>query len=260
MESGQVIAAGSTSSWEELRAVCAGASRRETAAVATGWGAVDRVLPGGGLVKPGVHEWIVGDDGGARGLWVGPLAILSHLAGRAVRDGRGVLVWIGRAVWPHPPTLVGGRTDDLLARSIFVNAARVEERVWAMDLALRSGAVAAVIADGSGFDLSATRRLQLAGEAGGALGLLARRSEERGELSAAATRWVVRTAPCDGEQRVPARRWIVELLRCKGAQPTGASARRWILEHLHAPGHGLVASELLDRSGDAAAVPRRRSG
>ncbi|MFO0874641.1 MAG: hypothetical protein U0575_11820 [Phycisphaerales bacterium] len=69
-----------------------------------------------------------------------------------------------------------------------------DARLWAIDLALRCTGVALVVADGRGLDMAATRRLQLAAEAGQTVGLLARAPDERATLSAAATRWLVRPA------------------------------------------------------------------
>ncbi|MCA9285396.1 MAG: hypothetical protein KDA22_09290, partial [Phycisphaerales bacterium] len=122
-----------------------------------------------------------------------------------------VVLWIGRACWPgmrsmtRPrvipvPVPVPRRDSDrhidmqdrtLLNRSLLLDAHDASERLWAIDLGLRCPAVAAVIADASGFDMGATRRLQLAAEAGGALAILARPPWELSRLSAASTRWRV---------------------------------------------------------------------
>lgn len=271
--------------WAALRSACEGGGKGAAATLPTGWGVVDRVLPGQGLATAKVHEWlgISSEEEGRttrRCTWLPPLSILVHLARQASgsqwekhdeagvggRARAGLLVWIGEAVWPFPSTLVDHAADPLLARSIFIRASCPGARLWAADLALRSGAAAAVIADGSRFDLSATRRLQLAAEGGGGGGLcfLARPPWERAELSAAATRWRVRFAPPVPAAypliHTPTRRWTVELLRCKGVQPTAAASRCWILEHDRATRHGLVAAELLDRPGETTPAPRLRTG
>lgn len=229
------------------------ASRENTPVVPTGWAGVDAALgartldsrAAGGLSRGAVHEWLgVGDRD-----WSPPLSLLTHLAWQALTscdEGRRVL-WIGRRVWPYPHALVRERgvratavapralpgilhaeelelarlprsvTDDaglLLSRSLFVDAAR--NRPWAIEAALRCASVAAVVADGSGLDMKATRRLQLAAEAGGSFGLLARPAREERELSAAATRWRVRRSA--RQDAVARPRWTIELLRCKSVR------------------------------------------
>ncbi len=256
--------------WNALRATCEGKQYQGSGVCPTAWGPIDRALPGQGLGVAKVHEWIGTSQHGppgrharARGTWLPPLSILTHLARQAAgigHGGGGLVLWVGEAVWPFPAAMVDCAADPLLSRSVFVRAASAGERLWAADLALRSSAAAVVIADGSRFDLSATRRVQLAAEAGGGICFLARPPWERAELSAAFTRWGVRVSPPDPRSAHHTRRWTVELLRCKGAQPAGAAPRCWTLEHDRATRHGLVVSELLDRPGEATPVPLRRSG
>ncbi|HYD01312.1 MAG TPA: hypothetical protein VEB22_08805, partial [Phycisphaerales bacterium] len=273
--------------WKALRVACEGDRIAAVSSLPTGWDPIDRTLPGHGLSGAKIHEWIgVASDSNDCTLgdrWIPPLSILLSLAHRAATSagksggygedrengkpqGR-LLLWIGERVWPFPGSFSVQPDGSHLSRSIFVRAEHPGERLWAADLALRSGAAAAVIADGSRLDLSATRRLQLAAEAGGGFCFLARPPWERAELSAAATRWYITTAlpvhPAVARPRThapvhsPTRRWTVELLRCKGVQPSTATTRRWILEEDRETRHGLVAAELLDRPGEAAPAQRR---
>ena len=107
-------------------------------------------------------------------------------------------------------------------------AADLGRKLWAIDTALRCPSVTAVVADGSGLDMAASRRLQLVAARSNALVLLTRPPAERGEISAAtiARWWIERTgAACGEDGAEPARgvRWRLELLRAKGAQTlTGA--------------------------------------
>ncbi len=250
------------------------------AAVATGF--VDEALPRGGLERGAVHEWIGVDEpegesqlGRGRGNagrsagWSPPLTLLVQIARQSLLNNNSSaahVVWIGQRLWPYAPALAqppgawASGPCDLLAASLFVQAETVRERVWAADLALRSGCVASVAVDGSGFDLPATRRLQLAAEAGGSLCLLARPPWERHVLSAANTRWAVRCCPTF----TTSRRWTVELLRCKGVQPAqqAAPSRLWILERNHATRHVAVVSDVLGRPGQAETqqILARRTG
>jgi protein ImuA len=173
--------------------------------------------------------------------WTPPLGILLHLALRSLESASGCLAWIGRRCWPYPHVL----SSAGLQRSIFVDPPDGASRLWTIDLAARCPGVAAVVADGSGLDMAATRRLQLAAEAGSALVLCARPPNEVDRLSAAATRWRVRCAPAPGK----APRWIVELLRCKGVQPDSEVLRT--VEWKGAQGGVVVHAALVDRSDPA---------
>ncbi|MBN8599051.1 MAG: hypothetical protein J0L78_15370 [Planctomycetes bacterium] len=234
---------------------------------------LDRDLPEQGLAFGRVHEWLgllpPVTDGGEqtshwKKAWSPPLTFLIHLARAAlgVADNtQSRIVWIARpggagsSLRPYAPALGAGSADtsrrNLLASSLFVSASSAPERLWAADLALRSRAAIAVIADGSGFDLSATRRLQLAAEASGVLCLITRPAYEQSVLSASTTRWLVRTCPSPSLSATSpnlARRWTVSLLRCKGVQPAPGAPRLWTLEHDHATRAFAVVSDLRDRS------------
>jgi hypothetical protein len=184
----------------------------------------------------GVHEWFGAADAARR--WAPPLGILLHLALRSLEGSpAGCVVWIGRRCWPYPQVL--NRAG--LRRSIFIDPPDGASRLWAIDLAARCPGVAAVVADGSALDMAATRRLQLAAEAGSALVLCARPPNELDRLSAAATRWLVRCAPSTDK----APRWIVELLRCKGVQPESEVLRT--VEWKGAQSGVVVHAALVDR-------------
>jgi len=195
-------------------------------ACSTGIEPIDSALPGRGLGLGMTHEWILeasfasGDAWG----WRAPLILMAFLA--AQRGG--LVVLIGRRCWPSAWTLGSVGLD--LSDCILAHPRDDDQRLWAIDQSLRCPGVGAVIADASGLDMGASRRLQLAAEAGGVLGLLARPPSEMKSLSAAATRWVV-SPRVSGSKRVS---WNVSLRRCKaGALWSGARAgavREWTLE------------------------------
>jgi len=252
-----------------LEQACGGRSARGACGthgprVATGWPAIDAHL-GGGIACVGLHEWW--------GACEDVRAVLVQLAWRAVlqdddeHPGRGRHVaWVGRSAWPAPDQLVRGLRAPVAAmfgaarvpswpdarlhdRSILVDVPAHDEgaRLWAIEQAARCPGVCAVVADGRGLPMPATRRLQLA--AAGTL-LLSMRGPERraGERrtvpSACATRWWV--TPAAGVREVPWLRamhalagriapepaWMVRLERAKGlgidpdACP-GAVATEW---------------------------------
>jgi len=224
----------------------------------TGWDAPDRAT--GGLRLGAIHEWLVDTPWGPPD--AAPLGLFTHLAARhltaapAPTPPTPLILWIGRACHPYPRSLPAA----VLARSVFVDATTRTERVWATDTALRSRGAGLVIADASGFDMSASRRLQLAAGiggiggpsekgGGGVLGLLARPWGERREISAAWTRWRVSPTPSDSDSP----RWAIELLRCKGMQPTGEGTRRWCVQRDDETSDVGVVPE----TGDRPAAPAR---
>ncbi|MBM4108875.1 MAG: hypothetical protein FJ255_08715 [Phycisphaerae bacterium] len=235
--------------------------------------AIDAVLPGGGLPLGAVHEWFGFGEGSAdepvlrRGGWITPVSLLTHLARRAcgvvsARRGEALAVaFIGRRSWPTPWAMAAGARTGFPAivdRSLLIDPADVDQRVWAIDVALRSRAIGAVVADGSGLDLSATRRLQLAAEAGGTPALVVRPPWEVPVLSSSWSRWLVGPASTGWSRP----RWRVTLARCRGAAvaPDAAPswlveiARPWSSEHRREESLLDLAADLVDRPGAASAV------
>ncbi len=210
-------------------------------------------------VTPGLHEWFgLADAPRAPRMqrWTPPLGILLYLARRSLESpdrggrGRAGVVWIGRRCWPFFQGLSPDDRHVLLRQSIFIDPPDDMSRLWAIDLAARCPAAAAVVADGSRLDMAATRRLQLAAESGSALVLCARPPEEIDHLSAATTRWMVRCAPsADKNPRTP--RWNVELVRCRAMRP----GSQWTVEWKSAQGGVVVHAVLADRSDPA--TPQR---
>lgn len=257
-------------------------------AVRTGWPAVDALLtPGascsGGLITGAVHEWF--DKDGEAGsphdddtkAWAPPLSVLIHLAFQSILgDPHRAVIWIGRRCHPYIRSLTRDRGRDrrLLEQSIFIDPPTADDRLWAIDLAARCPAVAAVVADGGALDMAASRRLQLAAQAGSALVLLARPAGDLARLSAAATRWVLSTSLAGRFESpecshrgldpltTPFPRWTVHLLRCKGVQPMHRDARTklpfsFALELDRETGALTVPSDVVDRS-RATKTPARR--
>ncbi|MFG0327682.1 MAG: ImuA family protein [Phycisphaerales bacterium JB037] len=206
-------------------------ARRTRAGIPTGWDAIDHAL--GGLARGSVHEWFGTLDPdhaprhAATRTWHPPLTLMLHLAG-ATGPRAGSILWIGRRSWPSPLAM----TPDLLDRSVFIDAPDASARVWAIDTSLRCPGIALVIADASRLTMPASRRLQLAAQEGGAPGLLLRPSHELAQLSAAATRWLVRTNPAASSIASPitSPTWTLELLRCKHRAPAAQDDSRWTVQ------------------------------
>ena len=200
---------------------------KDTGPIATGWQEIDAAL-GGGVAAGALHEWFGdGDERTRNSPWFPPLTLISHVAHRATLADRRSTIWVGRGCWPYAPALIGADESKRLfvERSMLIDATTLDERAWAIDLALRCPAIATVIADGTGLKLAITRRLQLAAASGGAPCLLVRPPWELSELSAAKTRWRVRAERSESTEP----RWTIELLRCKGVRPMRGEGARWVV-------------------------------
>jgi protein ImuA len=173
-------------------------------------------LPGGGLARAAVHEVLAESPGCGAAFCAVLLA----------RTG-GTVLWIAAArdgllAWP-PGLAQCGLTP---ANLVLVRADHWADALWAMEEALRCPAVTGAILAGDGrLDLTATRRLQLAAEAGGALGLLLRADAGETGPTAATTSWQV--GALGAGQGLEDPRWRLQLLRARGGRPGGPWDVTW---------------------------------
>lgn len=216
----------------------------DRSALEFGAAALDDELPAGGLASGCLHELAAAPQDAAAYGFVA--ALLGRLAGAA-----GLALWcrlqrFGRPAAPYGPGLA--RFGIPTERLIFARAHKPADLLWAMEEGLRSGRFVAVLGDGLAPDLTATRRLQLAAEAGGSTALLVfpATDNSRSRLSAATTRWRIAARPA---VRPECPRWLVSLERCRGG---GRSA--WTLEWDHEALRFRVSAALADGPLAAAAL------
>ena len=182
----------------------------------TGLPALDALAPGGLFRRGAVHEVLSDPDEGA------PLFFAMVLARAA--QGAGALVWCDPAHELYPPALAAQGID--LDRLFLLQPKTPAEQTWAVGECLKCKGVAAVVAamkPAQRLSRLEARRLQLAAERGGGVGLLLRPAGKVSAEHAAATRWLVRPAP--GERTV--QRWEVQLVHGHG----GRVGEVVILEH-----------------------------
>jgi protein ImuA len=180
-------------------------------------------LPGGGLARAAMHEVLAASPGCGAAFCA---LLLARTGGTVfwIAAGRG-----GLLAWPHGLAQFGLAPANL----IIVRAEHWPDALWAMEEALRCPAVTGALlaldpelASGdSPLDLTATRRLQLAAETGGALGLLLRPDMAVLPHTAAASRWRVGSLGAGRGLENP--RWQLELLRLRGGRPGGPWAVTW---------------------------------
>ncbi len=180
-----------------------GDSRRH---VSSGCEPLDRLLPDEGFRRGTLVEWLAAGWGSG----VGTLALATARA--ACRDG-GALVVLDRRREFYPPAAVRLGIDP--RNLIVVRANGDADNDWALDQALRCRAVAAVLAWPEKLDGRTFRRLQLAAEENGTLGLLIRDESVRHEPSWADVRLLIESLSL-GLGQGDMRRLRIHLLRCRG--------------------------------------------
>jgi hypothetical protein len=158
----------------------------------TGKSSLDARLPGGGWPTASLIEVLLDDTGlGEVQLFLPALVECQRSAGQngidSVRTAEAPwLVWIAPPHEPYAPALAQRGID--LRRLLVVRPAGATEALWAAEQALSSGVCAAVFLWLKGTDDRWLRRLKLAAESGGALGVLFRPECHRFESSPASLR------------------------------------------------------------------------
>jgi hypothetical protein len=171
----------------------------------TGRSALDARLPGGGWPTASLVEVLLG----AAGLGEVQLFLPALVQCQRRADGETPwLVWIAPPHEPFAPALAQQGIE--LTRLLVVRPASAAEALWAAEQTLSSGVCAAVLLWLKGTDDRWLRRLKLAAQAGGALGILFRPERHRFESSPAALRLLLTV----GEQQPH-----LELLKVQGGRP-----------------------------------------
>jgi protein ImuA len=235
-------------------------TRTPTPVLPFGDPAIDGCFPGGGLPLGGWHE-VAGagleDETGAA-----PAAFVSLLLRPLARTG--AIVWVARRCDLFAPGLAG--LGFPAGRLIQVRTRDEAETLSVLEDALATQGVAAAVGEAEAPDLTAGRRLQLASEKRGGLGVLLHRRPYGGPAgkarvvsgSASFSRWRIGpspTPPPPDDIGLGPPRWRVELERCRGGR-----AGAWILEAQEA-GHGPHPFRLVSQLADhdvAATQPRLR--
>ncbi len=171
----------------------------------TGRSSLDARLPGGGWPTASLVEVLLD----AAGLGEVQLFLPALVQCQRRIDGEAPwLVWIAPPHEPYAPALAQQGIE--LSRLLVVRPATATEALWAAEQALSSGVCAAVLLWLKGTDDRWLRRLKLAAEAGGALGVLFRPERHRFESSPAALRLLL----TQGEHEPH-----LELLKVQGGRP-----------------------------------------
>ena len=212
----------------------------------TGLAPLDGLPPGGAFARGAVHEALSDPALGPPPRSFALLLARSALASDPDDEG-GIVVWSDPAGDLYPPAVAAGGVP--MDRLLLLRPPTARDEVWAVAECLRCPAVVAVVAAVPQLTRVEARRLQLAAERGGGVGLLMR-PWGRSDVYAAATRWLVAPAPGDADVQ----RWQVQLVHGHG----GRVGQRVMLEVCRETNALRAVEQLADRT--AATTPRRAVG
>jgi protein ImuA len=193
---------------------------QETPEVVPAGAEVFRALFPGGIRRGTLVEWLSEAAGSGT----------ESVAWKFVSDLRGRLVVVDACQDFYPPAAAALGVS--LADTIVVRPRQSAEALWAVEQALRCRGVGAVWARLTHLEGRAFRRLQLAAERGGTIGVFVRPARQRASPSWAQVRFLVRALP---------------------SQPVG---RRLQIESLHRNGRDVVELEMDDATGALHLVSR----
>lgn len=169
---------------EQLRRIEHSQPKRAPARlVSTGLSVLDDLLPDGGIQPGSIIEWLSPGPGS------GAATLAFVIAAWQMRDG-GTLVVIDPQAKFYPPA--AANLDIDLDRTIVVRPGNTKDTLWSLEQTLRCASVAVAICHLDHLDDRVFRRLQLAAETGGGLGLFLRPDRYREQPSWADVRLRVR--------------------------------------------------------------------
>ena len=172
----------------------------EPASIASGFAALDAMLPGGGWPRAALTEMLLEREG------IGELRLTLPALARLQSEGRHI-VWIAPPHRPYAPALAAAGVD--LSRLIIVQRCHDRDALWACEQALRAPECGAAFAWTNAHDERVLRRLQVAAREGRTWGVLWRRPGQRASATAAPLR--LSLAPHQG-------RLAVRVLKRRGAE------------------------------------------
>jgi protein ImuA len=172
----------------------------------TGSNVLDDIAPNGEFQGGAVHEL----------LWPRPSTFPTSLAlllAKAAQKNGGAIAWSDPKRELYLPAFSAAGID--LQHLILLRCTNRADQLWALAECLRCRGVSATVAYIPRLNQIEARRLQLAAERGGGVGIVMRSyTPGRSAPYAAATRWLIQPAP--GDEAV--QRWSVELLHGHGGQ------------------------------------------
>ena len=178
-------------------------------------GAMMANFPNASFPLGAVHEFLsvrAEDQAATNGFLAGLLAQL-------VKSG-GPFLWISSSRRLFPPALKAyGIQPD---RFIFIDLQKEKDVIWAIDEALKSGALTAVVGEVREMSFTESRRLQLAVEQSQVTGFVLRHNPRKLNTTACISRWRITSLSSESIDGLPGigfPKWRVELLRIRNGRP-----------------------------------------
>jgi protein ImuA len=173
--------------------------------LSTGIPALDDLLPERGIRRGTLIEWLSENAGGGAGTLA--FAVAAHVV-----QANGAFVVIDQDRSFYPPA--ASRRGIDLDRVVVVHPPHAGDALWALEQSLRCRGVAVVVCWLDRLSNRVYRRLKLAAETSGGIGLLLRPCEHRSGPSWADVRLSVEPQPYGGGSA--GQRLRVELIHCRG--------------------------------------------
>lgn len=187
----------------------------DSSAVDVGLGPLRDAFPNSSFPLGAVHEFL---SDGMEVLTAGSGFIAGLLS--ALMQNKGTALWISASRKIFPPALKSfGVHPD---RFIFVDVRKEKDVMWAMDEALKCGALTAVVGEMRDMSFTESRRLQLAVEHSRVTGFVLRNNLRKINTTACVSRWRIRSLPSETIDNMPgigSPKWNVELLRIRNGKP-----------------------------------------
>jgi protein ImuA len=185
------------------------------AAVDVGLGPIKEAFPNHTFPLGAVHEFL---SAGLEGAAATSGFIAGLLAG--LMGGGGTSLWVSSSRTLFPPALRSfGIQPD---RFIFIDLQKERHGLWAIEEALKCGALTAVVGEMQEISFTASRRLQLAVEQSQVTGFILRNNVRKPNTTACVSRWRITPLPSVSADDLPGigfPHWKVELLRIRNGRP-----------------------------------------
>lgn len=240
-----------------------------SASVDLGLGPIREAFPNASFPLGAIHEFLTEGTEGAAATSGFIAGILGALMGK-----EGTSIWVSASRTLFPPALKSfGIQPD---RFIFIDLHKEKDVLWAMEEALKCGALSAVVGEMQEVSFVASRRLQLAVEQSRVTGFILRHNPRKLNTTACISRWKISSLPSEQVEDLPGLgfpQWRAELLRIRNGR-SGVWDVKWMngrfLPASVNPGQltgksGDVSSQMqtqlsLDKTGQEQEVSARKAG